>query len=212
MAVSSHGKVIRQPMLFSPALTKLVEVFRRLPGIGPKTALRLAFFLLSLDSQEVEEMARAMVEAKRKVRRCARCRNLTEQELCVICRDGRRDPSLLCIVQEPRDILVIEKTGQFRGRYFVLHGTLSPVEGIGPGELQIPHLLEQLRAGQVKEIIIATNPNVEGDATAYYIADVARPLGLRTTRIGFGLPVGGDLEYADELTMSRALEARREML
>jgi len=149
VAVPSHGKVIRQPMLFSPALTKLVEVFRRLPGIGPKTALRLAFFLLSLDSQEVEEMARAMVEAKRKVRRCARCRNLTEQELCVICRDGRRDPSLLCIVQEPRDILVIEKTGQFRGRYFVLHGTLSPVEGIGPGELQIPHLLELLRAGQV---------------------------------------------------------------
>ena len=211
MAVSSHGKVIRQPMLFSPALTKLVEVFRRLPGIGPKTALRLAFFLLSLDSQEVEEMARAMVEAKRKVRRCARCRNLTEQELCVICRDGRRDLSLLCVVQEPRDILVIEKTGQFRGRYFVLHGTLSPVEGIGPGELQIPHLLEQLRAGQVKEIIIATNPNVEGDATAYYIADVARPLGLRTTRIGFGLPVGGDLEYVDEVTLSRALEGRREV-
>ncbi len=198
-------------MLFSPALTKLVEVFRRLPGIGPKTALRLAFFLLSLDQQEVEEMARAMVEAKRKVRRCARCRNLTEQELCAICRDARRDPSVLCVVQEPRDILVIEKTGQFRGRYFVLHGNLSPVEGIGPGELQIPHLLEQLKAGQVKEIIIATNPNVEGDATAYYIADVARPLGLRTTRIGFGLPVGGDLEYADELTMSRALEARREM-
>ncbi len=198
-------------MFFSPAMTKLVEVFRRLPGIGPKTALRLAFFTLSLEKEEVEEMARAMVEAKRRLRSCEQCRNLTEQASCALCRDERRDASLLCVVQEPRDILVIEKTGQYRGRYYVLHGALSPLEGIGPAELKIPLLLEQLHKGRVQEVILATNPNVEGDATAYYIADLIRPLGLRVTRIGFGLPVGGDLEYADELTMSRALEARREI-
>jgi recombination protein RecR len=198
-------------MLFSPAITRLVEAFRRLPGIGPKTALRLAFFVLSMENEEVEEMSRALVEARRRVKHCSRCRNLTEQELCSICRDSRRDNSLLCIVQEPRDILVIEKSAQFKGQYFVLHGALSPVEGIGPDELKIPVLLELLKKGEVKEVIIATNPNVEGDATAYYIAGAVRPLGIRITRIGFGLPVGGDLEYADELTISRALEGRREI-
>jgi len=198
-------------MFFSPALTRLVEAFRRLPGIGPKTAQRLAFFILSMEKEEVEEMARALLEAKRRVKHCLRCRNLTEGELCFICRDSRRDASLLCVVQEPRDILVIEKTAQYKGYYFVLHGALSPVEGIGPEELKIPMLLEQLKKGEVKEVIIATNPNVEGDATAFYIAAAARPLGIKTTRIGFGLPVGGDLEYADELTMSRALESRREI-
>jgi recombination protein RecR len=198
-------------MLFPPALNRLVEAFRRLPGIGPKTALRLAFFVLSMDNEEVEEMSRALIEAKRRVKHCSRCRNLAEQELCAICRDSRRDSSLLCVVQEPRDIMVIEKTAQFKGRYFVLHGALSPVEGIGPEELKIPLLLELLEKGEVKEVIIATNPNVEGDATAYYIAGVAKHLGIKITRIGFGLPVGGDLEYADELTMSRALEGRREI-
>ncbi|RJX23183.1 MAG: recombination protein RecR [Dethiobacter sp.] len=198
-------------MLFSPAITRLVEAFRRLPGIGPKTALRLAFFVLSMENEAVEEMSHALVEARRRVKHCSRCRNLTEQELCSICRDSRRDNTLLCIVQEPRDILVIEKTAQFKGQYFVLHGALSPVEDIGPDELKIPALLELLQKGEVKEVIIATNPNVEGDATAYYIAGAARPLGIRITRIGFGLPVGGDLEYADELTMSRALEGRREI-
>ncbi len=198
-------------MLFSPAITRLVEAFRRLPGIGPKTAQRLTFFILSMENEEVEEISRALVEARRRVKYCTRCRNLTEQELCLICSDSRRDSSLLCIVQEPRDILVIEKTAQFKGRYFVLHGALSPMEGIGPDELKIPALLELLREAEIKEMIIATNPNVEGDATAYYIAAAARPLGVRVTRIGFGLPVGGDLEYADEMTMSRALEGRREM-
>lgn len=197
-------------MLFSPALKKLVEAFRRLPGIGPKTAMRLAFYVLSLDKEEVEDMARALVEAKRKVRRCSLCRGLTEGETCSICRDERRS-NIICVVQEPRDIMIIEKTGQFKGRYFVLHGALSPAEGIGPGELGIPALLEQLKKGEAEEVIIATNPNVEGDATAFYLAEAIRPLGIKVTRIGFGLPVGGDLEYADELTMSRALEARREI-
>ncbi len=199
-------------MLFSPALNRLVEAFRRLPGIGPKTALRLTYYVLSMDERDVEGMARALVDARRRVKHCASCRNLTEEETCSICRDPRRDPSILCVVQEPRDIPVIEKSGEFRGRYFVLHGALSPVEGRGPSELKIPLLLQWLEKEKVKELIIATNPNVEGDATAYYLAEVVRPLGVRITRIGFGLPVGGDLEYADELTMKRALEARREML
>ncbi len=198
-------------MLFSPSITRLVEVFRRLPGIGPKTALRLTFFVLSQKNEEVQEMARALVEAKKRVRYCARCRNLTEDELCPVCRDERRDKTLLCVVQEPRDMMVIEKTGQFKGRYFILHGALSPVEGIGPDELMIPQLLRLIENERIEEVVIATNPNVEGDATAYYIAGAARPSGVRVMRIGFGLPVGGDLEYADELTMTRALESRREM-
>ena len=198
-------------MLFSPTLDRLVEALRRLPGIGPKTALRLTFHILTMEDSTVEELARALVEAKQKVKHCTRCRNLTEDDLCPICRDERRDSTLLCIVQEPRDILVIEKTGQFRGRYFVLHGALSPLEGLGPSELKIPLLLQQLKTGEIREIIVATNPNVEGDATAFYLADVIKPLNIKVTRIGFGLPVGGDLEYADELTMARALEARREI-
>ena len=199
-------------MLFSPALNRLVEAFRRLPGIGPKTALRLVYHVLAMDEEAVQEMARALVEARRRVRQCVFCRNLTEEESCSICRDPRRDASLLCVVQEPRDIPVIEKSGEFRGRYFVLHGALSPVEGRGPAELKIPLLMKLLEKGEVREMIIATNPNVEGDATAYYLAETVRPLGIKVMRIGFGLPVGGDLEYADEMTMKRALEARREMV
>lgn len=199
-------------MIFSPAITRLIEAFRRLPGIGPKTAQRLAFYVLSMKKEEVEEIAGSLLDAKKRVRQCSRCFNLTEQELCPICRDPRRDAGLLCVVQEARDIYVIEKTGQYKGLYFVLHGALSPLEGIGPEELKIPALLEQLGQGEVKEVIIATNPNAEGDATAFYIAQSAKPLGVKVMRIGFGLPAGGDLEYADELTMSRALEARREIL
>jgi len=198
-------------MFYTPAIKRLVDAFRRLPGIGPKTAQRLAFYILSMEKDEVEDMARSLLEVKKRVRYCSLCRNLTEEETCSICRDQKRDSSMLCIVQDPRDVPVIERTGQYRGRYFVLHGALSPAEGWGPEELQFPLLLRQLGKGEVKEVIIATNPNVEGDATAYYLADTIHPLGIRVTRIGFGLPVGGDLEYADELTMSRALEGRREI-
>ncbi|MGI5875314.1 MAG: recombination mediator RecR [Dethiobacteria bacterium] len=199
-------------MFFPPSLTNLVEELRRLPGIGPKSAMRLAFFILSMEKNEVESIAHALVEVKKRIKYCSRCRNLTEEDLCPICLDRRRDSSLLCVVQEARDILVIEKTGQYNGRYFVLHGALSPIDGIGPAELKIPLLLDLLADGTVKELIIATNPNAEGDATAYYIAESAKQPNLRVTRIGFGLPVGGDLEYADELTMSRALEARRDII
>jgi len=199
-------------MIFSQPITKLIDAFRRLPGIGPKTAQRLAFFVLSMKKEEVHEIASALIEAKNKIRQCSRCFNLTEQEICSICRDPRREAALLCVVQEARDIYVIEKTGQYKGFYFVLHGALSPLEGIGPGELKIPALLQRISSEGIKEVIMATNPNAEGDATAFYIAEAARPLGVKVMRIGFGLPVGGDLEYADELTMSRALEARREIL
>lgn len=196
-------------MVIPPSLNRLVEALRQLPGIGPKTAMRLAFYILSMNKENVEEMARALVNVKKKVRHCSRCRNLSEEEQCSICRDSRRDSSLLCVVQHPQDIMIIEKTGAYKGFYFVLHGALSPVEGIGPEELHIPDLLGLIKEGGVKEVIIATNPDAEGDATAYYIAESAADLGAKVTRIGFGLPVGGDLEYADELTMSRALESRR---
>lgn len=198
-------------MNYPETLGNLIEAFRRLPGIGPKTAQRLAFFILDMPREEVEQMARCLIEAKDKIRYCTRCGNITDQELCRICRDPRRDSSTICIVQEPRDLLVMEKTGEFKGLYHVLHGALSPIEGIGPEQLRIAELMERLSQGKVREVIIATNPNVEGDATAVYLSRLIKPRGIKVTRIAFGLPVGGDLEYADELTLGRALEGRREL-
>lgn len=190
---------------------KLLEGLCRLPGIGPKSAQRLAFYLLNRSREEVVGIARVMVEAKDKLSYCRRCGCLTDVETCSFCRDARREQEMICVVQEPRDVLVLERTGQFRGLYHVLHGALSPLDGIGPEELRLPQLAQRIRAGNIREMIIATNPNVEGDATAAYIAQLAKPLGVKVTRIAFGLPVGGDLEYADDLTLSRALEGRREM-
>jgi recombination protein RecR len=198
-------------MFFPQPLQKLVEGLCRFPGIGPKTAQRLAFFLLSRPREEVVSIARAMVEAKDKLLFCKQCGCLTETEPCALCSDMRRDRNLLCVVQEPRDVLVLERTGQFRGLYHVLHGALSPLDGIGPDELRLPQLALRVKENGVREMIIATNPNVEGDATAAFIARLVKPLGVTVTRIAFGLPVGGDLEYADDLTLSRALEGRREM-
>lgn len=198
-------------MGYPEPLEKLIEELRRFPGIGPKTAQRLAFYLLGRPREEVVEMARAMVQAKDKLRFCSRCGCLTEADLCTYCRDPRREQALLCIVQEPRDVLVLERTGQYRGLYHVLHGALSPLDGLGPEELRLPLLVKRIAEQEIREVIIATNPNVEGDATAAYIAQLVKPLGIKVTRIAFGLPVGGDLEYADDLTLSRALEGRREM-
>jgi recombination protein RecR len=198
-------------MIFPQPLQALVENFCRFPGIGPKTAQRLAFFLLGLSRQEVVGIARAMVEAKDKLRFCGTCGCLTEEEPCRYCSDQRRTRNLLCVVQEPRDVFVLERTGQYRGLYHVLHGALSPLDGIGPEELRLPLLLKRISRQGIAEIIIATNPNVEGDATAAYLARMVKPMGVKVTRIAFGLPVGGDLEYADDLTLSRALEGRREM-
>jgi len=194
-----------------PALGRLIEALQRLPGIGPKTAQRLAFHLLKQPEPAVRDLAEALVDLKARVVHCSRCFNVTDADPCRICGDGRRDAGLLCVVEEPNDLLAMERTGEYRGRYHVLLGALSPLDGVGPDELKVRELLLRLEADRVREVILATNPNVEGDATAIYLAKLLRPLGVRVTRIARGLPVGGDLEYADEVTLTRALEGRKEM-
>jgi len=189
----------------------LVDELGRLPGIGPKSAQRIAFYLLKTAPEDAKRLARAIVEAKERVSWCRRCFNFAEGELCVYCRDDRRDSTLLCVVEEPRDIVAVERTQEYRGRYHVLLGAISPIEGIGPDQLKVKELLARVNDEGVKEVILATNPNIEGEATAMYLARLLKPLGLRVTRIASGLPVGGDLEYADEVTLGRALEGRREV-
>ena len=189
----------------------LIDALGRLPGVGPKGAQRIAFHLLKSDSVDVERLANSITEAKALVRFCDRCFNFSDGPICRICDDDRRDSSMLCVVEESRDVIAIEKTGEFRGRYHVLLGAMNPLEGIGPEQLKIRELLARLDIEGVKEVILCTNPNTEGDVTAMYLARLLKPLGLRITRIASGLPVGGDLEYADELTLGRALEGRREM-
>lgn len=198
-------------MNYPSSLQNLIEVFHQFPGVGPKTAQRLAFYLISLPEAEVERMAETMKKAKKTLRYCSVCFSFTDKNTCTICADAKRGSSLICVVQHPRDVLIMENTGQFSGKYHVLHGALSPVEGMGPEELNIPALLERVEHNQVKEVIIATNPNIEGDATAAYLSQEIKPLNVKVSRIGFGLPVGGDLEYADEMTLGRALEGRREI-
>ncbi len=192
-------------------MQSLVDELGRLPGIGPKSAQRIAFYLLKAAPEDAKRLARAVVEAKERVSWCRRCFNFAEGELCVYCRDDRRDSTLLCVVEEPRDIVAVERTQEYRGRYHVLLGAISPIEGIGPEQLKIKELLARVDGEGVKEVILATNPNIEGEATAMYLARLLKPLGLRVTRIASGLPVGGDLEYADEVTLGRALEGRREV-
>ena len=192
-------------------MQSLVDELGRLPGIGPKSAQRIAFFLLKSAPDDAKRLARVIVEAKERVSWCRRCFNFAEGELCVYCRDDRRDSAMLCVVEEPRDIVAVERTQEYRGRYHVLLGAISPIEGIGPEQLKIKELLARLNDEGVQEVILATNPNIEGEATAMYLARLLKPLGLRVTRIASGLPVGGDLEYADEVTLGRALEGRREV-
>ena len=192
-------------------ISRLITELAKLPGIGEKTASRLAFHILRAPGEYARDLARALVEVKDKIRLCSTCMNPTEQDPCTLCSDARRDPSVVAVVATPPDLYAIERTGGFRGRYHVLHGVLSPLEGIGPDDLRIKELLGRIASGEVKEIIVATSPNVEGEATALYLAKVLRPLGLRVTRIASGLAVGGELEYADGVTIARALEARREM-
>lgn len=198
-------------MVYSKAMARLVEAFNKLPGIGPKTAQRLAYFILKLPREEVEAISQALIEARDKITLCSRCGNFTEEQPCYVCRDNKRDPGVICVVQEPRDLLAMEKTGEYQGNYHVLQGAISPIDGVGPDNIRIKELLERVQQGNVKEIILATNPNVEGEATAMYISRLMKPLGVRITRIAHGLPVGGDLEYADEVTLTRALEGRREI-
>ncbi len=187
----------------------LVDELGRLPGVGPKSAQRIAFHLLKLPVEDARRLAQAIVEAKERVSWCRRCFNISEGELCSFCSDERRDATVICVVEEPRDIVAVEKTREFRGRYHVLQGSISPIEGVGPDQLRVKELLQRLEGDEVREVILATNPNVEGEATAMYLAKLLRPLGLTVTRLASGLPVGGDLEYADELTLGRALEGRR---
>ncbi|MDR3588464.1 MAG: recombination mediator RecR [Negativicutes bacterium] len=192
-------------------LTKLVEQFRRLPGIGPKSAARLAYYILSMEKEQVGALAEAIVDAKEKIGYCSVCFNLTDCNPCRICQSTERDAAMVCVVEEPRDVAAMERTREFRGLYHVLHGSLSPLDGVGPEELRLKELLARLQDGRVTEVIMATNPDVEGEATAMYTARLLKPLGIKVTRIGHGLPMGGDLEYADEVTLSKALENRREM-
>jgi recombination protein RecR len=189
----------------------LIEELGRLPGIGPKSAQRLAFHLLTIEVADAERLARTIVAVKEKVRFCARCFNVSEHEECRICRDTRRDPTVVCVVEEPRDLMALERTGEFRGRYHVLGGAISPIDGVGPDDLRIKELMTRLGAEDIAEVVIATNPNIEGEATASYVARMLKAMGVRVSRIASGLPVGGDLEYADEVTLGRAFAGRRDL-
>lgn len=195
--------------MYEGVVQDLIDELGLLPGVGPKSAQRIAFHLLQSDPADVRRLANALTEVSEKVRFCSLCGNVSAEELCRICADGRRDGTVLCVVEEPKDVVAIEKTREFRGRYHVLGGAISPIEGVGPDDLRVKELITRLASGEVTEIILATDPNLEGEATATYLARLLKPIGLRVTRLASGLPVGGDLEYADELTLGRAFEGRR---
>jgi len=199
-------------LYYPEAIAKLIESFARLPGIGPKTAGRLAFHVIRMKEEDVTNFAKALVNVKRNLHYCSICCNITDTDPCRICQDKTRDSSIICVIQEPRDLVAMERTKEFRGYYHVLHGAISPMEGIGPDEIYVAELLKRLGDEQVQELIMATNPNIEGEATAMYLSRLIKPFGIKVTRIAHGLPVGGDLDYADEITLSKALEGRRELL
>ncbi len=196
---------------YAEPIERLIEQFRKLPGIGSKTAQRLAYSILRRPREDAESLSRAIIEVKDKIRYCSRCNNFADRDPCGYCSSPSRSPETICVVEEPHDILSIERTREYRGQYHVLHGALSPINGIGPEELRLKNLLERLREGNVREIILATNPNVEGEATAIYLARLLKPIGVKVSRIALGVPVGSDLEFADEVTMSKALEHRHEL-
>ena len=192
-------------------LAKLEEKFEQLPGIGHKTAQRLAYYVLGLSKEDAEDFSRAILEAHEKIHYCKICCNLTDQELCPVCRSDDRDKSIICVVEDPRDVFALERTNEFHATYHVLHGAISPLSGVGPDQLCIKELLERVKDPSVKEVIMATNPTVEGEATAMYLSRLLKPLGIKVTRLAYGIPVGGDLEYADEVTLTRAIEGRSEI-
>ncbi|MDR5693713.1 MAG: recombination mediator RecR [Armatimonadota bacterium] len=198
-------------MHYPEPLAKLITELSKMPTVGPKTAQRLAFYLLRAPVEEVERLAQAMVEARKEIRYCSTCFHLTDVDPCAICSDPSRDRSTICVVEDPKDVIAMERTREYRGLYHVLHGAISPLDGVGPDDLKIGNLLYRLSTGEIKEVIIATNPRVEGEATAIYLAKLIKPMGIKVTRIAHGLPVGGDLEYADEVTLAKALEGRREL-
>ena len=198
-------------MRYYDSLARLIAQFQKLPGVGNKTAQRLAFYILKMPEAEVRSFAATLVEARSKLLTCSRCGNMTDSDPCPICLDPKRDSSYICVVQESRDILALERTNEYRGQYHVLHGAISPLDGIGPDQLNIKSLLKRVREHNPREVIIATNPNVQGEATAMYLAQVLKPLNITVTRIAHGLPIGGDLEYADEMTLARALAGRQQI-
>lgn len=190
---------------------RLVAELAKLPGVGEKTAARLAFHILRAPAEDALALASALTDLRAKIRLCSRCWDFTEEDPCEICRDQRREPGLLCVVAHPQDVIAIERTGGYRGRYHVLHGVLSPLDGIGPEDLRIAELIRRCGEGDLREVIVATNPSIEGETTAIYLAKLIRPLGIRTSRIATGVPMGGELEYADRLTLARAIDGRREL-
>lgn len=198
-------------MRYAPPIARLLEELERLPGIGPKSAQRIAYWLLTAETADAERLAASITEVKRSIHFCPVCFNFAEGDLCDVCVDPQRDRTVVCVVEEPRDLVAVDRTGEFRGTYHVLQGAISPIDGIGPDRLRVRELIDRLAPGEITEVVVATNPNVEGETTALYLARLIKPLGIKVTRIASGLPVGGDLEFADEVTLGRALEGRREM-
>ena len=196
---------------YSPSIEKLIESFEKLPSIGHKTAQRLAFYMLDLSNEEAEEFTNSILNAKKNLHFCSKCFNISDTDPCNICSNPKRDQSIICVVEDVRDVIAMERTHEFNGVYHVLHGSISPMNGVGPDDSKIKELLNRLMNGEVKEIILATNPRVEGEATSMYISKLVKPLGIKTTRIARGIPVGGDLEYTDEITLTKALEGRSEI-
>ena len=196
---------------YSPSIEKLIESFEKLPSIGSKTAARLAFYILDASEEETNEFISSIVNAKKNLKYCSKCFNISDTDPCNICGNPKRDQSIICVVEDVRDIIAMEKTHEFKGVYHVLHGSISPMNGIGPEDIKIKELLSRLMDGTVKEVILATNPRIEGEATAMYLSKLIKPLGIKVTRIAHGIPVGGDLEYTDEITLTKALEGRREI-
>jgi recombination protein RecR len=198
-------------MHYPEPISRLIDSFMKLPGIGPKTASRLAFFVLTMEEDSVLTFAKSLVDAKRELTYCSVCGHITDIDPCHICQDPKRDRSMICVVQDTKDVIAMEKMRDYNGLYHVLHGAISPMDGVGPEDINVPALIKRLHDDQVQELILATNPTIEGEATAMYISRLVKPSGIKTTRIAHGLPVGGDLEYADEVTLSKALEGRREL-
>ncbi len=196
---------------YSPSIEKLIENFEKLPSIGHKTAIRLAFHVLDMNKEKTDEFIKSIVEAKQNLKYCSKCFNISDTDPCPICSSPKRDQSTICVVEDVRDVIAMERTHEFKGVYHVLHGSISPMNGIGPDDIKIKELLSRLGDNKIKEIILATNPRVEGEATAIYLSKIIKPLGIKTSRIAQGIPVGGDLEYTDEVTLSQALEGRREI-
>jgi len=198
-------------MLYTASFSKLIDIFRKMPGVGSKSAVRMAYHILSLSEDETKEIINAITDAKAKIRCCSVCQNITEDDPCEICTNTRRDKSILCVMEKPKDVIALEKTGEYSGMYHVLHGSISPMDGIGPEDLKIKELISRIASGEFTEVIMANSPSIEGEATAMYISKLIKPFGVKVSRIAYGIPVGGDLEYADQVTLAKAIEGRREI-